>query len=763
MFIFPRRLDNLSRDKRIVIKSWSGSNKSAGSSGIQGKLGEIRTDPSSKISVFRSYSGFTKYGAFPSPRQSFKNFRHMSGSPTLHECFSKETRKNSGVFEFCGQLSSPRKITPFALNDVDERQHFSKPKGCKGNSGQGPKGSLLSLGGSVFSDISSSYASPSSNNGTDDRCLPLRVERSPSTLQCQGGMASRSGRLFNKLEGTLCNFPVCNSFSKNLKGHVGQSADGQQNSHFMYSSSGIPSFPSSSGSIQGSAPVLPSSQNHPVCPASQRCAECVGRSSLKGGSDSDGMVSGPGVISNSLRGDRSSSSGPVCNKGKHPTLPVRIPLSRLKSPRLGCSEVGLEQVGKHLRFPTRPNSSRCSEKVKKVHRLGLCDCPLLDIPKLVPSPSGKVSKLGSPSRELVSVSTHKSGENVSQQPKCLQASRLDTIKTGLLRKKYSLPVIEIMLRKHRTSSAKQYQVPWNLFFNFLKDKNISHNSIGVPTVLSFLEDQRQLRNLKYRTLAAYRCGLKDPLFHSLGLDIDVQESRDFMMGLFNLITPNKSAPMPLWSLPKLLTYLKSSVFEPLDSCPWDKLIQKTLALMLLASGRRIGEITHISSQFSISGNSVILSWLPFFRAKRASESFTPDPPSILRMDGLIEPDNILCPVRAWEIFCERRSSIPSNSSGVSDAFWGKSVQSLTYLFNKLVYASLEDDDPKTFSVGPHQMRKLAVSYCWDYFISNADHKTKLAKLVGSYSFSVLKKVYVRDVPRMSVSCVVPLGTIKADI
>ena len=127
---------------------------------------------------------------------------------------------------------------------------------------------------------------------------------------------------------------------------------------------------------------------------------------------------------------------------------------------------------------------------------------------------------------------------------------------------------------------------------------------------------------------------------------------------------------------------------------------------------------------------------------------------------MIEPDNNICPVRAWGIFCQRRSN--NTSLAGSDSFWGKNVQSLTYLFNKLVYASLQDE-PKNFTVGPHQMRKLSVSYCWDYFISNADHKTKLAKLVGSYSFSVLKKVYVRDVPRMSVSCVVPLGTIKADI
>ena len=676
--------------------------------------------------------------------------------------FLEENSKNIVVFfKFCGQLSSPGKTTSFAHDDVDEQQHFITPTGCQGTSRQGFKGGFRSLGKSVISNIAGSYASSNSNSGTHDRCLPLRLERSPSPLQCQGSVARGSNRSFDKLEGTLCDFPVNYSFSQNLGGQVSQSSDRQQNSDILYSSSGILGFPSPPGSLPSSSPVLSGSQNHPFRPASKRCVECFSRSGLEGGSNSDGMVSGPRVFSSPLPTVRSSPSGPFCNKGEQSTLQVRIPLSRFEGHSVGRSEVGLEQVGKRLPFPTRPDSSGCSEKIKKIHRLWLCDCPLLDFPELVPSTSGTVSELGSPPRELVSLSKHKSGENVSQQPECLQVSRLDTIKAGLLRKNYSLPVIEIMLRKHRTTSAKQYQVPWKLFITFIKVMNICHDSVGVPTVLSFLENQRQSRNLKYRTLAAYRCGLKDPLFHSLGLDIDVQESRDFMMGLFNLITPNKSAPMPLWSLPALLSFLKSSVFEPLDSCPWDRLVQKTLALILLASGRRIGEITHISSKFSISGNSVTLFWLPFIRAKRESESFKPDPPSILRMDSLIEPDNVLCPVRAWEFFCHRKSNNVSLAG--SDSFWGKNVQSLTNLFNKLVYASLQDDVPKKISVGPHQMRKLSVSYCWDYFISNTDHKSKLAKLVGSYSFSVLKKVYVRDVPRMSVSCVVPLGTIKADV
>ena len=180
------------------------------------------------------------------------------------------------------------------------------------------------------------------------------------------------------------------------------------------------------------------------------------------------------------------------------------------------------------------------------------------------------------------------------------------MRSGLLRKQFSPPVVDIMLQKYATSSAKQFQVPWGLFYLYLQTNKVKICDIGVPTVLDFLTSQRRERSLQYKTLAAYRCGLKDPLFHALDLDIDVQESRDFMRGLFNEICPNKRPPIPRWSLPSLLKFLRSPTFEPLSSCAWARLCQKTLALLLLASGRRISEITYISSNFSKCDNSVTL-------------------------------------------------------------------------------------------------------------------------------------------------------------
>ena len=98
------------------------------------------------------------------------------------------------------------------------------------------------------------------------------------------------------------------------------------------------------------------------------------------------------------RDSRLSLSRSLGHQGERSTLQDHIPLTGHEGSGLGCSKVGLEQVGKHLPFPTRSDSSRCSE-ILKIYKLWLCYCSLLDVLELVLSPSGKVPKLDSLSRK----------------------------------------------------------------------------------------------------------------------------------------------------------------------------------------------------------------------------------------------------------------------------------------------------------------------------------------------------------------------------
>merc|ERR1712055_1129208 len=85
-----------------------------------------------------------------------------------------------------------------------------------------------------------------------------------------------------------------------------------------------------------------------------------------------------------------------------------------------------------------------------------------------------------------------------------------------------------------------------------------------------------------------------PLLYAAKVEINCITMELFMRGTYNTNPPKKAKEMPLWSLNGLLTFLDSARFEPLDTVEYRFLVQKTLCLLLLSSGRRIGEITNLS-------------------------------------------------------------------------------------------------------------------------------------------------------------------------
>ena len=149
-------------------------------------------------------------------------------------------------------------------------------------------------------------------------------------------------------------------------------------------------------------------------------------------------------------------------------------------------------------------------------------------------------------------------------------------------------------------------------------------------VCNFLTFQATVCKLQYGTVSGYRSALRLPLYWGCGLEVSNVVSDQFLRGLFNLFPPRRAAPMPIWSLNILLSFLQSGRFEPLDSVPAELLLQKTLCLLLLASGRRISEIAHLSRLFRLdqSGTSLTLDWVDGFRPKHDASGFRPGSPSI---------------------------------------------------------------------------------------------------------------------------------------
>ena len=210
-----------------------------------------------------------------------------------------------------------------------------------------------------------------------------------------------------------------------------------------------------------------------------------------------------------------------------------------------------------------------------------------------------------------------------------------------------------------------------------------------------------------------------------------------------------------------LVFLRSEVFEDLRGIPFSLLTQKVLALLLIATGRRISEIASLSRITHVKGTRTYIEWVPGFRAKwdSAFSGFIPEIPSILEMKvGRPRSRDLRnCPVRALQIFLERRATVPGGHG--EDRLWTIGAAGLASSFRSLVKASrrrmvLSVDIP----MYPHQCKKLAISYCWEYF-DNVAVVSKLPARVGNSSISVLENTYKGPVPPIRTRVVTPLGTI----
>ena len=216
---------------------------------------------------------------------------------------------------------------------------------------------------------------------------------------------------------------------------------------------------------------------------------------------------------------------------------------------------------------------------------------------------------------------------------------------------------------------------------------------------------------------------------------------------------------PLWSLSDVLYFLRRGPCEPLEEAPWQLLTMKVLFLILLASGRRISEVSNISRSYVIRGDTILLKWWQDFRAKATRVDFCPEDPSITRMDSRDEDELKLCPVRAWEIY--RRRSEGFVNSIDKNRLWPVSHDTLVDCFRSLVgkarrFAGRSDVTP----ICVHQTKKLAFSYSKKFFTTTDD---VLCKKMGNKTIKVLNRVYMGDVSPLRYTCVVPAGTLKASL
>ena len=345
------------------------------------------------------------------------------------------------------------------------------------------------------------------------------------------------------------------------------------------------------------------------------------------------------------------------------------------------------------------------------------------------------------------------------------------MRIGLLAMGFTVDSVRLLLQAHKDGSTKQYQGVWRKFLAFLSMRQLSESDLSVGVVCDFLSYQSLTCGRLYRTISGYRSALRHPLLFAFNIEVNCIASDLFLRGVFNYKPPLKSKSMPRWSLNMLLQFLRCPLFEPIETCSFRRLSQKTLCLLLLASGRRINDIANLSRcpPLSSSGEVFVLHWVPGYVPKNHSPVFVTPPPSIRRLCSPVSEDLLLCPVRCLQAYLTRTAEflddVPLSMRHLF--LWIKprtvvrwSKVSLTKCFVDLVRDSrIYNDVLVPVEIGPHQMRKLSASYA--SLVGQAE--MSVHKVMGFSSLKIFRKNYVAWVPPLLVSCVLPGGTFLAEV
>ena len=203
-----------------------------------------------------------------------------------------------------------------------------------------------------------------------------------------------------------------------------------------------------------------------------------------------------------------------------------------------------------------------------------------------------------------------------------------------------------------------------MFIEYLSIQGVPQTNASKQDVINFLDYHTDVKGRGYRTVAKYRAALKVPLKKALRIKLDTSFNLSYMRGLRGESPPILSAPMPLWDVDTVMNFLCTGGFEPLDQADIYHVTLKTIILLIFSTGRRIGDIAHLTRRFFWKGKSrLFLTWPQSYGPKNFFNleqdrarlgSYASSFPSIQMLDRK-NPDNIPCPVWAYLHYLDRTS------------------------------------------------------------------------------------------------------------
>ena len=197
---------------------------------------------------------------------------------------------------------------------------------------------------------------------------------------------------------------------------------------------------------------------------------------------------------------------------------------------------------------------------------------------------------------------------------------------------------------------------WLIYRRWCRAEGHSISRPSLAKIADFLFWLRRSRRLSVSAVMGYRSMLS-AVFKSILPEISTSSILHDLLRSFQVEAPVRQGRPPPWDLLTVLTFFRSSPFEPLSNASLRDITRKTLFLVALATAKRVGELQALSRIVSFSSSSAGLSYVPEFVAK--TETATRPLPRTFEVKSLSDfaagfPEELLlCPVRSLSAYVVR--------------------------------------------------------------------------------------------------------------
>lgn len=308
-------------------------------------------------------------------------------------------------------------------------------------------------------------------------------------------------------------------------------------------------------------------------------------------------------------------------------------------------------------------------------------------------------------------------------------SRLEALRTALLRKGFSAEVAQQITKGKRKSTNKLYDAYWYTWSSWCTRGKIDPFEASVANLAEFLLYLFRERRLAGSTIKSYRSAISSTIKIASGVDMGDDPYLHEVINSFFLERPTPVNIVPKWNLALVMRRLTRGPYEPMASAHISFVTRKTLFLLALASGKRRGELHGLTDRVAYGNNdcSVTLKMLIGFVSKTFSaahpERVIPEftIPALSQLVGEDEAERSLCPVRAIKWYLhrtrDRRASMkapiplfipiyPGLQRRLSPATLGSWAKSVIVE----AYEAANEEDARLINARLHDLRGFGASW-----------------------------------------------------